>query len=153
MERIGRGWRTAIPFSTGEFIRRYLTEHGEAYVYEMWNSFRKAVEDFGVKWWGSYDSFRRYVHICKRLGLIRPVRTERSARKGLKARRYYALVPEHSDSEAWARPQEILYPATVYGGARYEGKKEKAFRLGITVEELALREHPDIMRIRGELAI
>lgn len=152
-QKIKRGWRSAIPFGTGEFIRDYLMEHGEAYIYEMWDRFRKAVAEFGVKWWGSYASFRRYIYICKRLGLIRYVRTGKPPRRGLKSRRYYALVPEHIDSGAWIRPQEILYPATLYGKMRYKSKQREASRLGITIEDLALREHPDIVRIRGELGI
>jgi len=152
--RVARGWRTYYPFTTGEFIREYLLENGEGYIYEIWNAFRKTLRDMGFEWWGSYDSFRKYFDYLQKLNLIRFVREEDSEQPWMARRRYFELVPENVDViEAWTSPQVILYPATVYGKRRYRMKKLEAEMMGISVEELALLEHPEILEVRRRLGI
>jgi len=150
--RVSKGWRTWIPFTTGSFIRDYLLEKGEACVYEVWDAFRRRLKEMGVEWWGSYDSFRRYFYMLARLNLIRFVREGPSSRPWLHPKRYYAVVPENADLiEAWNAPQVVLYPATVYGKRRYRKKLEEASKLGVSVEELAIMEHPWIAEARRRL--
>ena len=73
-----RGWRAWYPYTTGEFIRDYLQEKGEAYIHETWMAFQDDLREHGLEWWGKYSSFRRYFYILKRLGLIEFVRKEPS---------------------------------------------------------------------------
>jgi hypothetical protein len=153
-KKVSRVWRTYIPFPTGIFIRDYLLKHGRAYIYEVWDSFRRTLKEMGYESWGSYDSFRKYFNYLQRLNLIRPVGEGRASRPWLARRRYFELVPENADVlEAWSRPQVILYPATIYGRRRYRKKLEEARARGITVEELALLEHPEILEVRRRLGI
>lgn len=151
--KISKGWRSFYPWTTGEFIREYLLEHGRAYVYEMWNAYRKKLEEMGV-YWGSYDNFRRYIYMLKKLNLIRPVGTETALNPKLHERVYYELVPENVNMiEAWTRPQIILYPETIYGKRKWAKKVEEARAKGLTVRQLALMEHPDILEIRRRLGL
>ena len=152
--KTARGWRSWYPFTTGEFIREYLLRHGEAYIYEVWNAFRKKLLEMGLKWWGDYNSFRKYFNYLQKLNLIRFVREEPAEQPWMAPRRYYTIVPENIDViEAWTRPQVILYPSTVYGKRRYHKKMEEAAAMGITIEELALIEHPEIAETRRRLGL
>ena len=152
--KVSRVWRTWYPFTTGLFIRDYLLRRGRAYIYEMWNEFRRTLKDMGYPYWGSYDSFRKYINYLQRLNLIRCVGTEPASRPWLADRRLFEVVPENVNViEAWARPQVVLYPETVYGKRRYAKRRAEAKRLGITVRELALMEHPEILEIRRRLEL
>ena len=71
-----RGWRAYYPYTTGEFIRDYLQEKGEAYIHETWMAFQDDLRERGLEWWGKYSSFRRYFYILKKLGLIEFTREE-----------------------------------------------------------------------------
>ncbi|MCR6691597.1 MAG: hypothetical protein MRT15_04335 [archaeon YNP-LCB-003-016] len=152
--KAARGWRSWYPFTTGEFIREYLLRHGEAYIYEVWDAFRRTLREMDLKWWGDYNSFRKYFNYLQKLNLIRFVREEPSEYPWLEPRRYFTIVHENADViEAWTRPQVILYPETVYGKRRYDKKRDEAEALGITVRELALIEHPEILEVRRRLGI
>ena len=48
-----RGWRAYYPYTTGEFIRDYLQEKGEAYIHETWMAFQDDLREYGLEWWGS----------------------------------------------------------------------------------------------------
>jgi len=134
----------------GLFIRNYLSKNGRAYIYEVYREYKRQV--LGRK--ASYNSFRKYFHYLVKLNLIRFVDEEDSKYPWLEKRRYFELVPENANIiEAWARPQVILYPATIYGKSRYEEKKKEATLKGLTVEQLAVREYPEINRIRGRLGL
>ena len=96
--------------STSQFIKDYLTEHEEAYIWEMWKAL---VEYFSPKpetrfkryQLGSYDSFRRFIWILKKLELIELSWKE----EGRFGKRYYKLVGENRDSIAWENPVDALY--------------------------------------------
>lgn len=69
-------------------------------------------------------------------------------------RRYFTLVSENIDIiEAWRKPQIILYPATMYGKKRYDKKKREAERRGMSPNQLALIEHPEIEETRRKLGL
>lgn len=94
---------------TGIWIRNYLLENKEDYVYRMYKKFKRDVRRKGYTP-GSYDNFRRYIHFCKKLGLIRMSRTEKMS-KGFD-RHYYVLVPKEIENPAWRNPQGSVYPST-----------------------------------------
>jgi len=75
--KVARGWRTLYSFTTGEFIRSYLLKHGEAYIYKIWDAFRRTLQGMDLKWWGTYTSFRKYFNYLQKLNLIRFVREEK----------------------------------------------------------------------------
>ena len=107
-ERFSVGGKfTASP--KGEWIRGYLLTFGRGYSYEMWKEYRQFASYLGIKP-GTYENFRFYMWVLKRLGLIRLVRRGR-ARKGVD-RRIYAIVPEMMDSPMWRRPLQAMYPST-----------------------------------------
>lgn len=103
---------------------------------------------------GSYTSFKKYFNYHQKLNLIKFVREEEPKYSWLAKRRYFTLVPENIDViEAWKNPQIILYPAAVYGTVKYDKKKKEAKRRGITPNELALIEHPEIVETRRKLGL
>lgn len=150
-----KGWRSRYPYSTGEFIRSYLLDHGEGYIYEIWNAFKNTLKDeYNLEWWGSYTSFRKYFNYLQKLKLITFVREEAPKYPWLSNRRYFTLVPENIDViAAWKNPQIILYPAATYGKRRYDKKKRQAERRGISPNQLALIEHPEIEETRIRLGL
>jgi len=141
---MAKNWR---PISVGLFIRDYLLERGEACPYEVF----KALQ--GKKRGASYSSVRKFFHALERLGLIEFVRSEPSKRPKLAARRYYKLVSELKDHPAWGHPQVVLWPSSRFGGARYAEKREEARRLRISLDNLALKEDPQLRRERKSLKI
>ena len=94
-KKVARGWRTRYPFTTGEFIRSYLLKHREAYIYEVWDAFRKTLQGMGLKWWGSYSSFRKYFNYLQKLNLIRFTREDPSRTPQFKPWRFYTYVPKN----------------------------------------------------------
>lgn len=101
-----RGWK-------GLWIRGYLKDVGEEYVYAMfkeWKAFCQTAEQLGAKIkQGTYQSFRTYLSLLKKLGLVSSVFTEPS--RGFD-RSYYRLVPERIDDPAWTRPFQTAYPSS-----------------------------------------
>jgi len=151
---VARGWRAAYPFTVGEFIRDYLLKRGEAYIHEAWRAFKEDLRARGLRWWGSYSSFRMHFYILLRLGLVRRVRRGPAGRPHLIDRSYYEAVPENLDVDvAWRNPRAVLYPASVYGGRLYREKAAEAARLGVSVSELALSEHPELREARRRLGL
>jgi len=92
--------------SLSEFIRDYLTDNGDAYVLELHREYEEYCdrEDYSPP---SYDSVRSTVWQLKKLGLIRPSRTE-PAPGGLADRQYYRLAPNARDRD-WSDPRGDLY--------------------------------------------
>jgi hypothetical protein len=125
MERRGRippVW--VVP--TSLFIRDRLAQVGEDYPYGMWRALKEARERFfrekggrgGRARWrkdafaGSYQNFRNYIYWLEKLGLIRFVREAPPPRRGLEARRFYALVKGREKDEGWRNPRRSLYPGS-----------------------------------------
>ena len=101
----------------GLAIREYLMIVGEGSPSDFYKAYRK------IKKKTSYASVRRYFYILKRLGLIEPTRREWG--RGYIPKQLYRIVPGMENDPRWAHPQVALYPATRWGGARYEKAKEK----------------------------
>ena len=102
---------------TGLAIREYLMQVGEGSPNDFYREFRK------IKRKTSYASVRRYFYILKRLGLIEP--TRRVPGRGPIPKQLYRIVPGMEDDPRWMHPQVALYPATRFGGARYQKAKER----------------------------
>ncbi|MFW6041268.1 MAG: hypothetical protein ACOC85_05475 [Thermoplasmatota archaeon] len=148
-----RGWKAHTGFNIAQFIREHLMEVEEDYVQDMYRELKNKLEEKGITYWGSRDSFGTYINDLRRLNLIRFKREGEAPFEGSPKRRYYEIVPEHKDSKAWNQPQLVLYPERVYGGKSYQVKKKEAEEKGMTVKELALEEHPELKKIREELNI
>ncbi len=147
-------------FSIGEFIRFHLLQQGEDYINATWRAFQEAMIKEGILWRGNYYSFVKHFKCLERLGLIELVREEEPAakkeedKKWLKKRKYYRVVEEYLDLDtAWKNPQAVLNPAVIYGKKRYRKKKEEAIKRGITVNQLALEEYPDLRKVREKLGL
>jgi len=100
--RSGRGGRS-VP-RKGAWIKGHLQEVGKDYPYRMHKLWSKFLEDAGLKIEaGSYQQFRTYIYVLKRLGLIRRVGAETSKSGGF-SKNYYALNPDKADSPLWDSP-------------------------------------------------
>lgn len=139
-----RGW---LPFGVGPFIRDFLRKHREGYPYGVYQALRE------VKNKTSYSSVRRYFYILEKLNLIEFAREAPSKRPKLAPRRYYKLVLGREDHPAWVHVQVVAHPGTRFGGARHAEKLEEARRLHISLDDLALREDPQLARERKSLKI
>jgi len=93
----------------GEWIRGHLLDVGEDYPYRMWKLYSKFCEVLGQDP-GTYQNFKTYIYLLKRLGLIYPVRREVTNRGFPKT--FYAVVPSKELDPAWTRPLQTLYPKT-----------------------------------------
>ena len=101
-----------VILSSSIFVRDHLQECGEDYPYNMWSVLRGLKTQRGRSS-GSYQSFRNLIYRLKRLWLIRFVREEEVG--SLKPRRYYELVLENIDQEAWINPRRFLWPNSYSG--------------------------------------
>ena len=93
--------------STGEFVRNYLLEHKEAYIFEIYRALNEYKRQFGLIR-GSYGSFRaNYINKLKKIGAIQFVREEKSSVTEFKNRRYYRITQgfEKRD-DIWSNPQK-----------------------------------------------
>jgi len=131
-----RAWE--IP--TGTFIRDLLLAYKEAYAYEIWKALRDEREKAGIIA-PTYHSFRNYMRILRRLGLIRLVRVERAIRGW--PRRYFAIVPGMEDHPAWYHPQVAFYPLTQLGAKDYARLKREAEEARVKVGTYYIRTRPD----------
>lgn len=83
----------------GHFIRDYLIEKGEAYVYEIYRAYRdwcRKNKIHGI----SYEGMRAYIYALKKLGLIELSRIEGGVGK-LAHRHYYRVVKDRIYDEMW----------------------------------------------------
>ena len=109
---------------TGLWIREYLKRVGMDYEYNIWRTLVKTLAKYGYKY-PSYQSFRKYMRVLRKLNLVRVVKEEHRG-YGF-PRRYYALVPENIDrDDLWINPQKALYGIKVaLGRRRYRKLKEE----------------------------
>jgi len=107
IERFSRGGKFAAS-PKGEWIRGYLLTFKEGYAYEMWKEYRQFAAYLGINP-GTYISFKTYMWILKRLGLIRLVRRERVVRGFRKS--IYAITPGMENSPLWRSPMQTAYPS------------------------------------------
>jgi len=97
-----KGWQSDSAVSTSAFIRDYLMENGEAYIFEIYKALKnRKREVMGDVKLPSYQSFWRYIWVLENLGLIRKTRKE-PTRFG---KAYYEIVSERKDSPVWRNPQ------------------------------------------------
>jgi hypothetical protein len=101
------GKREASP--KGEWIRGYLLTYGEGFSYEMWKEYTQFALLLGINP-GTYTSFKTYIWILKKLGLVRVVRRERGVKGFRKA--FYAITPGMENSPLWRSPMQVAYPTT-----------------------------------------
>jgi len=97
-----KGWESDSAVSTSAFIRDYLVENGEAYVFEIYRALKsRKREVMGDVKLPSYQSFWRYIWVLENLGLIRKTRKE-PTRFG---KAFYRIVPGQEDNPVWRNPQ------------------------------------------------
>lgn len=120
----------------GLWIREHLAEMVYDYPYSMfsrWRLFCESAKAQGVKIKaGSYQSFRTYLHLLHKLGLVErelkpighltcpycereiPVYPQMIKRKkgGRISPVHYHLVYGRRDDPAWLRPYQVLFPST-----------------------------------------
>jgi len=115
-----KGWK-------GLWIKGYLEYWGTSYVYGMykaWKAFCKLAETYDIKIKpGTYQSFRTYFHLLKKLGLVTEAHLRRPGERGTE-RVYYELVRERIDDPAWTRPFQELYPSADWTRLSKIEKKE-----------------------------
>ena len=131
--------------STSLYIKQVMLEKGEANPYSIY----KGLKAIKLKA-GSYVNIRRYFNMLKHLHLIEFSRAEKSPTRVFD-KHFYKIIQENVNSYAWKRPQIIMFPESMYGGAYYKKRLEEAQKEGITLRELALKRHPQIAKLRQEL--
>ena len=92
----------------GLLIRDILLEKKEAYVYEVLKEVKSRVNTFR----GSYDTFRRYFYILRKLELIEKVREEKVPEENIpfEAKRIYYKIKEGKENDpAWEDPIAYAY--------------------------------------------
>ena len=116
----GRG---ASEYRPGIFTKRYLEEHGEACAADVFhalkddlrriNKERIEIGDRPLRG-GTYNSYAKYWHWFKSLGLIEPTgETEPAIYDFLKPRQFYRLTDRGlSEVEAWRDPVRTLHPTS-----------------------------------------
>jgi len=105
--------------SVSEYIRDILLQTGGTYPSEV---FRRLEEVYPRR--TSLRAVLRNMAALKAIGLI-CLDGERPGTKLLR-KRVYRVVPGTEDDPRWQRhPLHELYPATVWGGARYDKAKEE----------------------------
>jgi len=118
-----KGWK-------GVWVRGHLRDLHQDYVYNMyrrWKAFCDQALLMEVKIEpGSYDAFRTYFYLLKRLGLV-VFYTERRAQPGEpgSARRFYTLAPGLESDPGWERPFQSVYPKTDWTQLSYKDKQER----------------------------
>jgi hypothetical protein len=118
-----RGWK-------GVWIRGHLRDRRADYVYNMflsWKAFcnQALLTEVKIKP-GSYDAFRTYFYLLKRLGLV-VFYAERRPQPGEpgSARRFYTLAPGLESDPGWERPFQSVYPETDWTRLSYSEKHER----------------------------
>ncbi|MDI6886853.1 MAG: hypothetical protein QMD22_11055, partial [archaeon] len=159
MVATARKWRFSPP-GTGEIIRDYLKGKGVGYPYDAWRYYKmclrkiypELIEVPGDKktkkaevvyHTADYSSFYRYFYILEELGLIERVKSEYGRAKI--PRVYFKIVPEMKDSEAWYKPQVILYPQTGVGRKEWREIMRIAGEKGVSTRDIFAQDY------RGEI--
>lgn len=93
----------------GVWVKQHLLDVEEDYVGSMWKRWTKFVGEARTKGaaieFGTYDSFRTYVYLLKKNGLVVPTRRERA--KSTYAtffRQFYRLNNSKLDDSRWLNP-------------------------------------------------
>lgn len=92
----------------GLLIRDILLEKKEAYVYEVLKECKARLNSYS----GSYDTFRRYFYILRKLGLIEKVREEKVPKGNIPfeaVKIYYKIAKGKATHPAWADPVAYAY--------------------------------------------
>ena len=98
-ERPGPGGRSVS--RKGVWIRGHLQDVGQDYPYNMWKLWREFLGEAGLKMKaGSYQAFRTYIYILKRLGLI----GRAGGSPSTFSKKYYELNREMVNSPMWRSP-------------------------------------------------
>ena len=128
-----RGWK-------GIWIRGHLRDRRADYVYNMYRSWRAfcnqaLLAEVKIES-GSYDAFRTYFYLLKRLGLV-VFYTERGVKPGEpgSARRFYTLTPGLESDPGWERPFQSVYPKTDWTRLSHREKQERR-------EKYSRQRHP-----------
>jgi hypothetical protein len=114
----GRG---ASEHRPGLFTKQYLREHGEACAADIFYALRENLEainkmriEIGEKpiRGCTYNSFAKYWHWFKLLGLIEPVdRREPAIYSFLEEKQFYRLTAKgEAEEEAWQDPVRVAHP-------------------------------------------
>ena len=121
-DRIGVPWgRGASEYRPGLFARRYLLEHGEACAADVFYALKKDLERINNERTGmgekpirgcTYNSFAKYWHWFKVLGLIEPTdRREPAIYDFLEERQFYRLTDKGGTEEkGWEDPVRAAHP-------------------------------------------
>lgn len=119
---VGVPWgRGASEHRPGLFIKRYLMEHGEACAADIFSALRENLERINMMRIGigekpirgcTYNSFAKYWHWFKILGLIEPVGREESSIYGfLEEKQFFCLTDKgKAEEEAWQDPIRAAHP-------------------------------------------
>ncbi len=121
MQITGFWGRGASEYRPGIFSRRYFIEHGEACAADVFRELRDDLErinkeriEIGDKpiRGGTYNSFAKYWHWFKLLGLIEPVdRAESAIYDFLEERVFYRLTDKgKAEVIAWEDPVRAAHP-------------------------------------------
>ena len=116
--------RAASDYRPGLFIERYLRDHPEACIAEIYRALSDEIKELNAKRAEiepprppplrrpNYSSFARYFHWFKMLGLVRrTVKTEPAIYDFLQGRVFYTLTPQgQAETEAWRDPIAKTHP-------------------------------------------
>ena len=120
--RIGVPWgRAASEYRPGLFTKQYFVEHGEACAADVFYALKEDLERINMERveigempvrGSTYNSFAKYWHWFKLLGLIEPVdRREASIYAFLEERVFYRLTDKgRSETRAWEDPVKTAHP-------------------------------------------
>ena len=92
----------------GRWIQGYLLTYGRGNPYSMWKAYQQFAATLGINP-GTYNSFKTYLWILKKLGLVRVVTRVRG--KGF-GKTYYAIRRGMENSPLWRHPMQAAYPKT-----------------------------------------
>jgi len=118
------GWgRGGSPYRPGLFVKQFLHEHGEACAADIFYELKRDLEHINMERLkngdqpirgGTYNSFAKYFHWFKLLGLVEPTDKREAAQYDfLKERRFYQLTGKGlSEVQAWADPVRTLHPTS-----------------------------------------
>lgn len=93
----------------GVWIKQHLLDVREDYVQSMWRSWQKfageaRTKDAAIEF-GTYDSFRTYIYLLKKHGLVIPGKRERAkSTQRTFFRRFYRLNNSKLDDPRWRNP-------------------------------------------------
>jgi len=102
--RTGAGGRSKP--RKGVWIRGHLEDVGRDYPYRTYKRWKSFMERSGLNIKaGTYQQFRTYIYVLRRLGLIEMAGGSPSSRGNL-SRNYYSLIADRISSPLWLNPFE-----------------------------------------------